>query len=256
MFFKINIKKSQKKIFAFVFVGVLGLLLIFSMSSCVTIKIDKLKGSDNIVIKEFDIDSFERLDFSGIGKIIIKPDNVESLKVEAEDNIIKDLHIFNKGNTLFIGFKKNIIKVIPTRDIVFYLTVKNLEKINITGAGSIECDDIKLNSLSINSSGAGNIKMYLTAEKLDINISGAGKIELAGEVKTQKINISGVGNYFAQELVSNDCEIDISGAGKAIVNVIQNLDVRLSGVGKVEYLGSPSVVQNISGVGGSVQKIE
>lgn len=78
---------------------------------------------------------------------------------------------------------------------------------------------------------------------------------MSGEVDTQQLNISGVGSYDAKELVSKDCEIRISGAGKAVVNATQTLDIEMSGVGKVDYVGNPSVTQNISGAG-SIKSID
>ncbi|MBM3706115.1 MAG: DUF2807 domain-containing protein, partial [Actinobacteria bacterium] len=91
---------------------------------------------------------------------------------------------------------------------------------------------------------------------LEVLISGAGKVDLEGQVNTQEINISGLGVYNAEELASVDCLINISGAGKAVVNVTQTLDVRLSGLGNVEYTGNPAVTENISGAGGTVKSLD
>ncbi len=153
------------------------------------------------------------------------------------------------------GFKSRFINVIPTKDIIFHLKVKDLKNINLSGAGSIECDNFNVESLSVDSSGVGSIKINITASNLEIGISGAGKLNLSGKVDTQQLNISGVGSYDAKELVSKDCKISISGAGRAVVNVTQTLDVEMSGFGKVDYIGNPSVTQNISG-GGSIKSIE
>ena len=98
--------------------------------------------------------------------------------------------------------------------------------------------------------------MNLNGQDLKVSISGVGKINMKGEVDTQQVDISGAGSYSAKELISRDCEVDISGAGRATVNVTDTLDIQLSGVGSVEYTGNPSVTQNISGVGGAVKSAE
>jgi hypothetical protein len=233
----------------------IAILLSISLSSCITIKINAPKGSGEVITKSFEVGDFDRLTFSGIGKIIIEQGQETSLEVEAESNVIDALKINTGVNELEIGFKSRFIKVIPTKDIIFHLKVKDLKKINLSGAGSIECDNLNVESLSIDSSGVGSITVNITSNDLEIGISGAGKVNLSGEVDTQQLNISGVGSYEARELISKNCQIRISGAGKAVVNATQTLDIEMSGLGKVDYAGNPSVTQNISGAG-SINSIE
>jgi hypothetical protein len=233
----------------------IAVLLSFSLSSCITIRVNAPKGSGEVITKSFEVGDFDRLTFSGIGRIIIEQGEETSLEVEAESNVIDALKINTSAGRLEIGFKSRFIKVVPTKDIVFHLKVKDLKKINLSGAGSIECDNLNVESLIVDSSGVGSIKINITASDLEIGISGAGKVNLSGEVDTQQLNISGVGSYEAKELVSKDCQISISGAGKAVVNVTQTLDIEMSGLGKVDYVGNPSITQDVSGAG-SINSID
>ena len=90
----------------------------------------------------------------------------------------------------------------------------------------------------------------LSADMLEINLASAGAIVIAGQVNTQDIDISGVGSYEAGDLRSNQAQINLSGAGSAVVWVEDTLDVNVSGVGSVSYFGTnPQVDQNISGLG-------
>ena len=43
--------------------------------------------------------------------------------------------------------------------------------------------------------------------------------------------------------------MDVSGAGKIVVNARKTLTARISGAGVVEYLGDPVVKESISGIG-------
>lgn len=235
---------------------VLCLVLALTLSSCITIKLNSTKGSGNVITRDFEVQDFTRLYFSGIGKLIVQQGETEALSVEAEENVMDNIRVDVSGNMLEIGFRGGVFHTIPTRDIVFHLTVKELESITISGAGNLECDSLEVQSLEINSSGAGNIELGITADNLEIGISGAGKVDLSGSVNTQALDISGAGSYNARDLESNQCEIDISGAGRAVVRVNEVLDIRISGLGSVEYYGSPSVTQNVSGVGGSVKKLD
>ncbi len=79
--------------------------------------------------------------------------------------------------------------------------------------------------------------------------SGAIKVAFAGKVGRQKVDLSGASSYQAERLVSSDAVVDVSGAGKAVINASNSLAVDISGAGKVEYLGEPKLRQTISGIG-------
>jgi hypothetical protein len=234
----------------------LALLLALSLSSCITIKLNNkdLQGSGKVTTQDFQVSDFDRLSFSGIGNIIITQGDTESLKVEAESNVIERLEISSGGKKLKIGFKNNFFNIIPTKPVNFYLSVKDLREISMSGVGSIKCDNLATDDLSIDSSGAGSVDMNLTTTVLEVALSGAGKVNLAGQTQSQSIDISGAGSYSAKEFTSKDCEVSISGLGRAIVNATDTLDVNMSGLGTVEYVGKPAVSQDISG-GGSVKSI-
>ena len=75
-----------------------------------------------------------------------------------------------------------------------------------------------------------------------------------GKADSQDIDISGSGSYEALDLESKEAEIDLGGSGKASVNVLDDLDVTISGSGSVQYRGNPTVIQDIRG-SGEVRKL-
>ncbi|GAH96846.1 unnamed protein product, partial [marine sediment metagenome] len=172
----------------------------------------------------------------------------ESLVIEADDNIIPLIRADVSGDRLTIGFKRGY-SFIPAAKIKFHLTVIDLDKISISGAGDINCDDFNTDELEFDISGVGDIDFNINAERIETTSSGAGDITLTGKVDNQDIDISGVGKYDAEELESRECSISLSGAGSATVNASEELDINISGVGNVYYVGSPHVEQDISGLG-------
>jgi hypothetical protein len=254
---KKNKNKALKKILFTAAMATLAFLLALSLSSCITIRLNNkdIQGSGEVTTQDFQVSDFDRLNFSGVGNIIITQGATESLKVEAESNIIERLEISSGGKRLKIGFKNNFFNIIPTKPINFYLSVIDLREISISGIGSIKCDNLTTDDLSIDSSGAGSIDMNLSTTVLEVSLSGAGKVNLTGRTQSQSIDISGAGSYSAKEFTSKDCEVSISGLGRAIVNASDTLDVNMSGLGSVEYVGKPAVSQDISG-GGSVKSID
>jgi hypothetical protein len=72
---------------------------------------------------------------------------------------------------------------------------------------------------------------------------------MGGKADEQEIDISGSGTYLAENLESREVNIDVVGAGSAIVNAKEELDAEISGVGSVEYIGHPRIRQTVSGAG-------
>lgn len=86
-------------------------------------------------------------------------------------------------------------------------------------------------------------------------VTGLASYQVSGAAQDDlRIDITGIGNVSAFDLPVLDCEINISGEGDCQVNVSDRLDVEISGVGHVRYMGSPTVSQDVSGVG-SVQPV-
>jgi len=212
-----------------------------------------IRGSGVMTSETRQVNDFERVDLSGVGTIYITQGNEETLTIEAENNILTEIESTVRNGTLTIGFgDQNWPDIVqPTEPIKYYLTLKELTGLNISGAGRVEIDDLDTTQLDINSSGAGDIEINeLIAKDLNVVLSGAGSCKIiGGEVTDQNITISGAGNHKASDLQSQVTNVSVSGMGSVEVWVLDALDVGISGAGNVEYYGSPSVSQDISGAG-------
>jgi len=245
---KLIVKNSSKsKILKIVLLAVIMSMLAITSASCKW-TIGVVRGSGEMEMEEREVSGFNELYFSGIGSIIIVQGDKESLRVEADDNIIGLIETEVSGNELHIGFKRGF-NIVPTAKVKFYLTVVDLERIELSGLGDIDCDQFETDGLEFRISGSGNIDFDLEAKTLDTHVSGLGDINLSGKVDSQKIQISGSGKYDAEDLESKDCEVGLSGLGSATVNVSGDLEIDISGVGNVYYTGSPHISQHISGLG-------
>lgn len=127
---------------------------------------------------------------------------------------------------------------------------KDLDAIEVTGGVRIAARDVHVPSLNIDGSGGTSLQIDdLRVSTLRVSADGALKAVLAGQVTDQSISVSGAGDYQAAKLASDNATVDVSGAGKIVVNVRKRLDARISGAGVVEYLGDPVVKESISGIG-------
>lgn len=210
----------------------------------------------NLVTETRDLSDFNRISLSGVGNLFIEPGDLESVRVEAESDLLPNIVTKVQDGKLDIRLKRRTFMPLlrSMGSINYYVTVKELNALEVSGAGRVTGSRLCADRLDLCISGAGKIKLDITVTELDTRISGAGNLRLAGEAARQSLTISGAGNYSASELSSKEGRISISGSGKSTVQASDRLDVRISGAGKVEYMGDPEISKRISGVG-KVRKI-
>lgn len=241
-------KKNKLKIITkmITVIAAISIIAVFTVSCSWTIGV--VRGSGDIETEHRDVSGFHKVLFSGVGNLIITQGEKESLEIEADNNIIPLIETEVLRERLIISFKKGY-NFIPTSRIKFYLTVKDLNEISLSGAGDINCDDLNTEELEFEVNGAGDIEFNITADRVEVTLSGAGDIALSGQVNSQDITLTGAGKYDGTNLKSKTCSVTVSGAGSATINVSEELDVDINGVGNVYYMGTPRIEQDISGLG-------
>jgi hypothetical protein len=208
-----------------------------------------IQGSGTKTTETRPVSGFDSVDLSGVGKLIISQTGTESLTIEGDDNIVPKIKTTVSGGTLDIGFEDNT-SANPKTPLVFNVTVKDIKSVTLSGAGSIEANDLKVSSFDTRLSGAGSATLgNLTADSLKATLSGAGNFEVNGTVTSQDVTISGAGSYNAGDLRSNTAKITTSGAGSATVWATDSLTATVSGIGNIRYYGSPKLQANQSGIG-------
>jgi hypothetical protein len=199
---------------------------------------------------------FHRIDVNGEINVTLVQGATESVTVEAPSSSLARIRTTVRGGTL-------VVDVVESRSIwqwfsgrsasrVPHVTIRlrDVDRFEAAGAVTVDAESLKTNELRLDLAGACTLRIRdLQATTLRIDGSGATKIAIGGKVGRQKIDLSGAGSYQAEKLVSDEAVIEVSGAGKAIVNASSTLAVDISGAGKVEYLGDPKIKQSISGIG-------
>lgn len=222
------------------------------LSACQAPNFNIVRGSGNVITEQRDVSGFDEVKLNGAGKIIITQGSEEFLEIEAEENIIDELTSDVEGDILTLGYTNRFWRrsIIPNQSITYYLHVIDLEEITLNGANTLEIDAFETNSLEIVLNGAGRVDVdELLAENLDVYIAGTGTVTIAGQVADQTINIDGAGNYQAGNLQTNNTTIEIDGLGNGTIWAIDFLDITINGGGSINYYGTPSVSQDINGLG-------
>ena len=215
-----------------------------------------IPGSGVIVKETRKVTGFDAISIRIPAEMTITQGNIESVIVEAEDNLLPQLTTSVKSGTLVIENTENnwSKRVNPKETVKITIVVKNLNEINFSSAGTLVVEELTSTNLSLRLSGAGEVTLsHMKIDSLDVNLSGAGTIHAEGEANNVKINISGFGSFDGKGLTSQVADVVISGAGSATLRVEKELTARVSGAGSVNYFGDPKVTRQISGAG-SVNK--
>jgi hypothetical protein len=221
-----------------------------SILACQVGGLTGVRGSDDVIEEGREVGDFTGVALAGIGDLTIEVGERESLRIEAEDNLMPYFETEVRNGMLEIGVRDGV-NLDPTRPVRFYLTVEELDTIVLSGSGNIEAPDLEAKRFSVTISGSGEVKMGdLTANRLNVTISGSGNLDIAGDrVGEQDIIISGSGEYQAGDLSSESVEITISGSGNATIWATDSLNVGISGSGSVNYYGNPRTTFSASGSG-------
>lgn len=214
-------------------------------------------GSGKIITETREVQDFLSISISYPAEVLIQQGKVESVKIEAEDNLLPQLSTEMENGTLVIKNKEaNWNKrVNPTKPVRITVMVKDLRDLDFSSAGTIRIEKLATDDLSVSISGTGSLTIeQLDTRKLDCRLSGAGSINAAGVADDLKLVISGVGSFDGTDLFSQTADARISGAGSATVHPKNDLSASISGTGSIRYFGSPTVSQHVSGLG-SVDKI-
>jgi hypothetical protein len=233
-----------------VFLTSLLSLFVLVLSGC---NVAAIRGSGHVVSETRVVSDFSRVELLGSGDVVLTQGNEESLKVEAEDNLLSHLRTEVRNHTLYLGLTDENGNVIlfPTQPIKFYVSLKSVEGLKISGSGNIDAQQVQSKQLALEITGSGNIAIAsLTAETLQTAIHGSGQCELsAGAAAEQKIEISGSGNYRGAKLAGQAVAVQITGSGNATVWAEDTLEARLTGSGDLHYYGTPRLTEHITGSG-------
>jgi hypothetical protein len=206
-------------------------------------------GSGNIVSEERTISDVEGVALSFIGDLQITQGDEEKLVITTDDNVLPLITTEVQDGVLNIG-GKSALGIPMTVKVRYDLTVRDLNRLHMSGAGNAEMDGLETGDLSVDISGAGNLSITdLQADRVSAEMSGLGNLELGGMADRLTVALSGAGNYAGGDLQTGSADVSLSGLGNATVWATESLNAKISGAGNIQYYGDPDVDQEVSGLG-------
>lgn len=197
-----------------------------------------------------DVSDFHSIDLRGVGTVNLMQGATESLSVEADEQTMPEIETEVVGGVLRLGLKRNWGFGWKPGPITFTIGIIRLQRLNISGSGTIRAGHIESPDLEMRISGSGTLEIDdLVGREVRMGISGSGDMIVLGVADALRASISGSGRMRAERLACRTVEMRISGSGDGFVSASEELDVRISGGGNVRYVGRPRIRTRASGSG-------
>lgn len=206
-------------------------------------------NSDEQIIKEYEVDEFDQLEFEGPYHIELRQGTKERLEIRASGKVHSEILVSTSGNRLVVSLPEKIVA--KKKSIEVYLTIADLSELVLRGSVKLETPErLKMDDLKIDFTGAGDINLNLEVNRLVSDIRGVGSFWLEGKADYHKVIFSGVGSYNAKNFVSRNTSVESGGIGRVEVFALEKFIGNASGVGTIKYFGNPAdVIVDASGIG-------
>lgn len=210
------------------------------------------EGNGEIITSAYVFDHFDALYIEDAFHVQLYQSDDFYVEIEAEENLMDMISLQVIENVLHLSFKE---KMHPNIPIKVNIAMPELSRVDIKGACKMQTTQPFITpNMEIHADGASKINMNVIADEIHSYSKGAAMIELSGSTGLLIKDMQGAGVFHGLHLDAYKAKINLNGVGKISVNVEESLNASVNGVGKVEYTGSPKVLdKKVSGLGKIVQ---
>jgi hypothetical protein len=216
----------------------------------------RLRHGYNDTIQTRDVGSFEKIELDGNFTVYLQNGPTCNLTLEGDEEILNVVLTEVDNGSLKISYMNEAYSGME-QPVVVNIKVVNL--LELTGRKSISAystDILQVDNLKLDFAGAVNMDLEISGNSLTGQFAGASNVVLNGKIDTLQFEMPGAGKLKAFDLLARNVDLNLAGAGKAEVNVSEQLKVEMAGACYVTYKGNPTqVFSNISGIG-RLKKVE
>jgi hypothetical protein len=172
-----------------------------------------------------------------------------TVTLEIQPNLMDYVTVEETGGVLTVRSTRGLTWSGSDKTPVLRVSTPALSRLSISGAGRFTAHDpIDAETFTLTVSGAASGTAHLNTGSLTATLSGAGDFTLAGTADTADLTMSGAGSLDALSLLTKEASVRLSGVGVLRIHCTGHLIINASGVGSVEYKGSPTVDMSRGGL--------
>ncbi len=118
--------------------------------------------------------------------------------------------------------------------------------LDLSGASKLDMD-MQTGDATVHVSGASRLTGKLMGGRVVADISGASDADLEGSAPAATIQVTGASELNAPHLLIQSANLNLAGASHATVNASETLTMVVSGSSTVNYLGNPTITEDVTG---------
>ncbi len=226
----------------------LGIMLVLSMvgvlAGCALPGGTVVTGSGRTTTKDYDFSGFTKVGIGSAFQGTITRGAGYKVSVTVDDNIVEYLDVRVDGDTLRVGLKPMLSLGFRNTTLRTEITLPDLTGLDLSGATRTQVTGFSNTTpMSVEVSGASQLRGDLTTGQMTLRASGASTVELTGATGPLDLEASGASTVRFDNLTSQDTRIRASGASNVTVNTSGKLTGEASGASSVRYVGNPASVQ-------------
>lgn len=187
--------------------------------------------------------SFDKIEVTHNIKLVLSQSNETALAVSAsEERFISEIKTEVENNVLKISKLGNKSWNEKNRQYTVYVSFIEIKMLKASGAAEIiVMGAVRAASISIDLSGATEIRGTFRADSLNMNMSGASEANLNGKVEVLYVQCSGASDLEGYNLLAENCKVNVSGASDVYITANKSLVGNASGASNVFYKGAATV---------------
>ncbi len=215
-----------------------------------------LRDSKNTI--RYHENDFTDIEINIAAEVTIEQGADYEIYVNGSNQLRDRLDIFKTGDKLVIDIEDGLFDIFDSHgadNLLITIKTPNLEYLEANGAARVYLTGISNPKLKIDVSGAALVEGDVNVTELEMGLSGSATGRLNGRAMHSSFDISGASRLSAFDLLTDDCNIESSGASHAEVFVQRKLDAESSGASNVLYKGSPRVQSSANGAA-SVKQVQ
>lgn len=221
--------------------SILLISICFLSLSCVNAQWgEKVRGNGDMVSENRNTESYNKVSLVGSLDVQLVSGTEGTIKVDAESNLQEYIITEVKNGVLKISVEDGI-NLSPKEEILITVPIESVDGLSVTGSGDIWTRDIiKSNSMEVQITGSGDMKLELEVKDLEGKITGSGDVQLKGRSQNFQCTVTGSGDFNAFDLEADHVEARVSGSGDIMVYASKSLKANVSGSGDIVYEGNPT----------------
>jgi hypothetical protein len=201
--------------------------------------------------------SIAEVELNGPINLTLRQGTSASLEVRGEQRLLSNVDTTVDGNTLHIGPRGILLRHRQPIDVTLVLPA--LEQLTLSGSGQHSVSGFSGERIEVNVNGSSNLRfngryreidaalhgtgeVELTggnAERVTADLKGSGRLTLVGGARELNADVAGSGELDARHLRAENATLTHEGSGSSDVYASKQVNVEMSGSGKVTVHGNP-----------------